>query len=232
MKQRAVQMGKRAAEARTLDHDEARRFYDRFGAWQDTQGFYERPAIERLIAHAGFGDARAVVEFGCGTGRFAAELLSSHVSTECRYLGLDVSSTMVSLARERVATFGVRAEVRQTDGAPRFDCDDESCDRVVSTYVLDLLPADEISALLVDARRILVAGGLFGATSLTRGERRSERVVASLLKRIHAVRPALLGGCRPIDIESALREEGWRICFRCVVSPFAIPSEVVIAQRP
>ena len=34
-----------------LSHAEARRFYDRFGAKQDAQAFYERSALEDLALH-------------------------------------------------------------------------------------------------------------------------------------------------------------------------------------
>ena len=44
-----------------LSHKEARAFYDRFGAKQDLQSFYEDPAVERLIAHADFANASAVL---------------------------------------------------------------------------------------------------------------------------------------------------------------------------
>lgn len=219
------------APGSTLSHDEARRFYDRFGAWQDKQDFYERLAFERLVSRADFARAGRVVEFGCGTGRLAAELLSQHLPPACRYLGLDLSATMVALARTRVAAFGARAEIHQTDGSPRLECDNDSCDRFLSTYVLDLLPENEIRALLAEARRVLVPGGLLGVASLTHGQRAAERAVCWMWKRIHAVRPALVGGCRPIELTSALKDEGWKIRYRCVVSPFAIPSEVVVAER-
>src|SRR5271157_2710967 len=37
--------------------DDARRYYDRFGWRQDTQGFYENPAIDDLVIHADFEHA-------------------------------------------------------------------------------------------------------------------------------------------------------------------------------
>jgi hypothetical protein len=55
---------------RMLSHEEARAFYDWFGARQDSQRFYEDPALCDLLGHADFGEARSVFEFGCGTGRF------------------------------------------------------------------------------------------------------------------------------------------------------------------
>jgi hypothetical protein len=39
-----------------------------------------------LIAHVGFGEAHAVFEFGCGTARFAEELLADHLPPDSRYV--------------------------------------------------------------------------------------------------------------------------------------------------
>src|SRR6516225_9677400 len=57
--------------------DDARHFYDRFGSWQDTQRFYENPAIDDLVKHTDLEHARSVMEFGCGTGSFARRLLET-----------------------------------------------------------------------------------------------------------------------------------------------------------
>jgi ubiquinone/menaquinone biosynthesis C-methylase UbiE len=218
-------------QGRMLSHDEARRFYDHFGARQDSQSFYERPALERMLANLALAEARAVVEFGCGTGQLAAELLAEHLGPECRYLGLDLSSTMIALARDRVAPFGRRAEIRQTDGAPRIEAPGGSFDRFVTTYVLDLLSAEEIRTLLAEARRVLVPGGLLGIASLTRGRSRTARVVTRVWERVHALRPAWVGGCRPIEVAELLSDPGWTLRHRSVVAPFAIASEVVVAER-
>ena len=219
------------APVRTLSHEEARAFYDRFGARQDAQAFYERPALDRLIAELRLSEARAVVEFGCGTGRLAAELLGGPLSPECRYLGLDLSATMVGLARARVAAFGARAEIRQTEGTPRIEAPDGTFDRFISTYVLDLLPEREIRTLLEEAQRVLAPGGLLGIASLTHGGRGLSRAVSWLWERVHRLRPALVGGCRPIALGAYLCERGWRIQHRSVVSPYGVPSELVVAER-
>jgi len=216
---------------RTLSHEEARRFYDRFGARQDAQAFYERPALDRLIAELRLREARAVVEFGCGTGRLAAELLADQLSPECSYLGLDVSATMVELARTRALAFGARVEIRQTEGAPRIEAPDGCFDRFLSTYVLDLLPEREIRVLLEEAQRVLMPGGLLGIASLTHGERGLPRAMSRLWQRIHQLRPALVGGCRPIELGPYLSGGGWRVRQRSVVTPYAIASEVVVAER-
>lgn len=217
-------------ESRTLSHEEARRFYDRFGARQDSQAFYERPALERMLANLALGEAHAVVEFGCGTGKLAGELLAQ-LGPEGRYLGLDVSRTMVELARARTEPFGERAEIQLTDGAPRIEAPDARFDRFVSSYVLDLLPADEIRALLEEAHRVLAPGGLLGVASLTHGRSGVARVVSGAWERIHRIRPALVGGCRPIEVADLLSGQTWKLRHQSVVSPYAISSEVVVAER-
>ena len=80
-----------------------------------------------------------MIEFGCGTGRFAEELFDRHLPTNARYVGLDVSSTMTRLAQSRTARFGGRAAIQQTSGTTHVDLPDAAFDRFISTYVLDLL---------------------------------------------------------------------------------------------
>src|SRR6266581_1605339 len=106
--------------ARILTHQQAKAFYDWMGAKQDLQAFYEAPATRDLIAHASFETAQAVFEFGCGTGAFAERVLAHHLPPQATYLAVDSSATMVRLARSRLARFGERVTVRQTDGSLQF----------------------------------------------------------------------------------------------------------------
>lgn len=219
------------AASRVLTHDQARRFYDRFGARQDTQGFYEQPVLAELENHLELERARAVVEFGCGTGRFAASLLRGRLPPSATYLGLDVSGTMVGLASQRLAEFGPRAQVRHSDGSPRIEAPDAAFDRFVSTYVLDLLSPEDIGAVLAEAHRVLEPGGLLGLVGLTFGEGGAAWAVSWLVERVHRLGPALVGGCRPLEILRFLPAEGWKVRQRGVVAPYAIASEIVVAER-
>jgi hypothetical protein len=47
----ASSWGHGTAARRVFTHAEARRFYDRIGAKQDSQAFYDRPALEDLLRH-------------------------------------------------------------------------------------------------------------------------------------------------------------------------------------
>ncbi len=213
-----------------LTHDQARAFYDRFGARQDRQHFYEDAAVEEMLRHLALDEARFVFEFGCGTGRLAETLMREHLPEHARYLGVDVSATMVALARERLAPFADRATVRQTDGAPRLDLADACADRFIATYVLDLLSEEDIRSVLAEAHRVLAPGGRLGLASLTHGTTLASRLVVKGWTLLHRMNPALVGGCRPLALETCVGE-GWDVRRRATVVRFGVPSEVLVAVR-
>jgi ubiquinone/menaquinone biosynthesis C-methylase UbiE len=214
----------------TLSHEQARQFYDEFGARQDKQGWYEDPATEVLTAAARLETASSVVEFGCGTGRLAAALLSARLPPPCSYLGLDASTTMCGLARQRLKTWAQRAEVRQTDGTPQLPVATGSVDRVLTTYVLDLLSVADIGAFLSEAHRVLAPKGLLCTVGLTPGERGAARWVTALWRRVHRGNPARVGGCRPLRLAELLPEQHWNIVHRQLVVTWGLASEVLVAE--
>jgi ubiquinone/menaquinone biosynthesis C-methylase UbiE len=160
--------------------DDARRFYDRFGSKQDTQGFYENPALDDLVKHADFEHAHSVLEFGCGTASFARRLFEEILPSDARYFGLDISGTMIGLATKRLDRWRDRAEARQTPGTPALSVSDASFDRFLATYVFDLLDPDFTLGLIAEAHRILVPGGLFCTVNLTHGLGAFPRFVSRL----------------------------------------------------
>ena len=217
--------------ARFLSREQARAFYDRLGRRQDWQRFYEGAAIGDLIVHGDFKTAHRVFELGCGTGFFAATLLDTYLPQGAAYLGVDISATMVNLTRQRLSPFGDRAQVLQTDGALRFELEDGSFDRFITNYVLDLLSPKDIVAVLDEAYRLLNSDGRLCLVSLTRGKTVPAKLVTRLWTRVHKLMPALVGGCRPIELTDMLDRNQWRVAHRDVITAFAIPSEVVVALK-
>lgn len=212
-----------------LSRAEIKQIYDEIGAWLDTQGFYEEPAKADLIAHADFESAERVVEIGCGTGRFAEILLEEHLPFDARYRGLELSTTMVALSRRRLKRFDNRAVVHQTDGAPPFDGEKNSADRVVANYVMDLLPSEDIRAMLDEAHCLLRPGGRLCLASLTHGPTFTTQLVSRMWIRLHAMAPAFVGGCRPIELREYLNPNRWTIVHQNVITAWGVSSEVIVA---
>jgi ubiquinone/menaquinone biosynthesis C-methylase UbiE len=86
---------------------------DEIVAWLEAQEF---PGIER-----------AILDIGCGTGRFERALSRSFG----RMVGIDISSRMISIAREQCAALG-NVELRQTSGLDLSEFDDASFDCVLA----------------------------------------------------------------------------------------------------
>ncbi|MBW2229362.1 MAG: class I SAM-dependent methyltransferase [Deltaproteobacteria bacterium] len=219
---------------RTLTYAEAQQVYDRIGAGQDSQAFYEDRATDRLLAHADFGSAHAVFEFGFGTGRFAETLLRDHLPPDATYRGVDLSPVMVELAAGRLAAYGERASVAQSHGGAPIRLEAEtaqSCDRFVANFVLDLLSEPDVVAVLDEAGRILRPGGRLCVASLSPGHGPVSGAVIGLWSLLHRINPKLVGGCRPLSLPDFLPQASWRILERDALSPFGLPLEAIVAQR-
>ncbi|MCA9678190.1 MAG: class I SAM-dependent methyltransferase [Kofleriaceae bacterium] len=215
--------------SKTLSHSQARRVYDLIGPLLDTQAWYEDGAIADLLAHLELGDARAVVELGTGTGRLAERMLDGLLPREATYLGYDVSRRMVATARKRLHRWVPRAEVRLSNGPIHVDLPDRSADLFVSTYVFDLLSADDIATALAEAHRVLRDDGRLALISLAPGRSLPERAVMGLWSRVQSVWPSLIAGCRPIELQAQLEPARWRVDHAATVGKLGVVSEVVIA---
>jgi len=213
-----------------LTRSQAQTFYDRFGRKQDAQAFYEDAALDDLIAHAAFEQVEKVFELGCGTGRFAFRLLAKHLSPSTVYFGIDLSQTMITIAQKRILPYKKRAKVSQSDGSMHFPLPNDSVDCVVATYVLDLLPEEDILQAISEVRRVLIPGGKLCLVSLTQGVSFVSRVFIALWSALFRLRPSLVGGCRPILLNSFFDQQSWSVDYRNVVIRFGVPSEVLIAR--
>jgi len=216
---------------RTLTLDEARAFYDAFGARQDGQAFYEDAATHALAAHLELDRASALFELGCGTGRLAARWLERDLPADARYLGTDLSATMVGLARERLARFGARAEVREVDGSPVLAGRAAAFDRCVSTYVFDLLARPHITALVDEMARLVAPGGLVGVAGPAGGRAPPRRPVSGAWRGRPPRPPRLVGGCRPLDVLPFFAGPEWRIDHASALQTYGLTSQIAVARR-
>jgi ubiquinone/menaquinone biosynthesis C-methylase UbiE len=214
-----------------LSHSQAQAFYDRFGNKQDAQAFYEVAALDDLIRHGGFEQAKNVFELGCGTGRLALQLLTTCLPPSASYLGIDLSQTMVDIATQRLSPFMDRAKVQKSNGSLLFPLADNSVDRVVSAYVFDLLSEEDIRQAIREAHRVLAPKGRLCVVSLAEGVTLPSRIVSTLWAALFHLNASLIGGCRPIRLDPFFDGLEWSLDYRNINIQFGIPSEVLIASR-
>ena len=212
-----------------LSHDQATRYYDRYAAKQDGASYENRP-LSKLLGHADFSAAQTVFELGCGTGRFAEQVLNE-LPENAIYYGSDLSSEMVVLTQARLARFGHRAQVAQTDGSFSWPLDDNSMDRVLSCYVLDLLPDDEITAVLTEAARVLRPGGRLCLANLTDGTTPLSKLNMWRWRVMYRLNPLWVGGCRPQKLGGRLDTRTWKLLHHETIVSRLMPSEIIVAER-
>lgn len=128
-------------------------------AWVEHQGLLDRinqPVGDIIAGRADPGDGARVLDIGCGAGATTLDM-ARRVGAEGRAVGVDVSETLLELARERAraAAVGnvdfVRADAATHDfGRPAFDA-------AISRYGVMFFDAPD--AAFANLRRALQPGG-------------------------------------------------------------------------
>ncbi len=213
-----------------LSAEQVRRVYDRIGRLQDSQAFYEDAAIDDLIAHGDFEHAHRVIEIGCGTGRLARRLLDRHLPSDATYLGVDLSARMVAITRSRIEPYASRCSVDLVDATTTWPPVAGAADRVVATYVFELLDPTATGILLTRIRDALAPGGLVCVASLTHGRDGVARAVSSVWTALWRYRPSLVGGCRPVALAERLGEAGWETTHPRALTRWGFTSEIIVAR--
>jgi ubiquinone/menaquinone biosynthesis C-methylase UbiE len=181
--------------------EHTRRVYDRLaGEYDDYVGYAETYLLgdgRHWICSQAVGD---VLEIGVGTGRNL-----SYYPDDVRLTGVDLSPTMLDIARLRAADLSRDVDLYLGDGQA---LDFPACrfDTVVATLALSSIP-DERHAV-AEARRVLRPGGRFIVLDFVRsphlGVRTIQRLLGPYLVRRYAFHPHR----QPLD---ALAAEGFII---------------------
>jgi ubiquinone/menaquinone biosynthesis C-methylase UbiE len=140
----------------------ARHYYDRLGARHDWAERYEGRAKARALALLQLRPGLSVLNAGVGTG-IDHRLIVRTVGAGGTAVGLDLSATMLDLAHCRTGSPVVQADVRRLPFRP------SSFDRLLSAYVLDLLPGSDLPSVLSEFSRALKPNGRMVLVSLTEG---------------------------------------------------------------
>lgn len=214
---------------RGLSNLQVENFYDALGIKQDDSGYYEDATLADLIKYANFENAKSIVEFGCGTGKFAENLLSNVLPNDSTYWGCDVSSTMIDLTKKRLAKFNERAVLYKSSGDFKLPLQNEHADRFVSNYVLDILSFVEIEMIIKEANRLLKKDGLLCLTGLTYGKDLFSKLWTAFWKIRFYINPKWVGGCRPVALLNFLRD--WEVIHHNILTAKGISSEVVVAKK-
>jgi ubiquinone/menaquinone biosynthesis C-methylase UbiE len=213
-------MGRDALSTQTV-----RRIYDRLGRHHDWGERYEGRAKARALQLLNARPGQRALNVGVGTGldhrRLQAAVLPGGVA-----VGLDLSAVMAALTRARTGAPVCLADAR------RLPVRTGGVDRLLCTYVLDLLPAGDLPVVLGEFWRVLVPGGRVVLVTLTEGVSMASRAVIAAWKALYAISPIACFGCRPLQLAGVVDAAGFVGLQREVVVQLGVPSQVIVAVRP
>jgi ubiquinone/menaquinone biosynthesis C-methylase UbiE len=185
----------------------------------------ESRARRRVLELADPGPAEDVLEVATGTGAQLVELASRNRGG--RTVGAEIAAGMLAKTRRRLAGRGLEGvEVVEAD-ARELPFAEQSFDLIVNSYMLDLLPRDEIPRVLAELRRLLRPGGRLAMSNMTLGERRAHRVWDAL----YARGVVLTANCRGVLAAPVLAELGFVGIEREYSAQLGFPTEIVIARK-
>ena len=210
-----------------LGKNEVRKTYRKMATNYDFWcSFIEDKARQRCLDLAAIRNGEYVLEVAVGTGVMFEKILQINPSgiTE----GIDLTEAMLSHARERARQTGSSNYTLRVGDAYRLDYPDESFDIVLNNYMFDLIPEKDFMTILMEFNRVLRKGGRVVLVNMTRGS----FLFNALWNWLYQVRPALLGGCRGVELEPYVGKAGFDQVRREYVTQLGFPSEVIFAIKP
>lgn len=185
----------------------------------------ESRARRRVLELAEVRDGESVLEIAVGTGVQLAALARRDPSG--RIVGVELSDGMLERAGRELAGAGLgNVELRKAD-ALNLPFPDAAFDLVVNSYMLDLLPLEEIPIALLEMKRVLRPGGRLVLSNMTKGEKRSHRIWDAL----YARGIVLTANCRGVLAAPVLERLSFEDVHREYLAQMSFPTEVVTARR-
>jgi len=197
-------------------------FYSHF--YGRTAARLEREAVTRGLEKACVRPEERVLEVAVGTAAAHARL-ARRLGPRGQLVGIDLSSGMLAATRRRMPEARlVRADARA------LPFPDDYFDLLWVSYLLDLVPEEEMTPLLEGFRRVLKSGGRLllvnfskNCPGLTWWERLYKLTPSGLV-------PWLFAGCRPVHAEPFVRAAGFVEVERTFIAG-GFHSEIITASK-
>ena len=204
-------------------YDKLSRFYDFFiGVFEKK---YRNKALEQLQIKQG----ETILEIGFGTGHCLKQI-AEKVGANGKAYGVDISSGMLEVTGNRLKKHGFldRVELYRGD-AMEMSYVDNKFDAVFMSFTLELFDTPEIPKILNEIKRVLKPEGRLGVVSLSKDY--GETMSLKLYEWFHEKFPRY-ADCRPIYVVKSLRDKGYNIKYKEMMTLFGLPIVIVIAIKP
>ena len=203
----------------------ARESYNSMSRWYDLFTSSEKRFTDIGIQMLDVQTGESILEIGCGTGHALVEFANR--ARGGKVIAIDLSEGMIKAARKRLQGKVQKRSVDlcQADGA-FIPFPDKSFDILFISFTLELFDTPEIPKVLCEIHRVLKEGGRLGVVSLIKQETSAVRIYEWFHRRM----PNLVD-CRPIYLQSVLKEAGLQVQESAVKTMWGLPVEIVIGRK-
>ncbi|WP_020474000.1 class I SAM-dependent methyltransferase [Zavarzinella formosa] len=215
----------------SLTPEDISRFFDKTGWTLAFANALDRLAYSRLLSNGHFSEASAVLDIGAGVGHLADRLLKGHLSPACKVTLIEVAASLASRLKHRFARFGERVRVELINPRVPYPLASGSFDRIVSTYVFEMMNHDQLVAMTKEAHRLLKKHGLLCLLTTSRGNDWLSRINSEVSSILYCLDPRFVGLSRLVNLRPYFHASNWELVFLNRVSHFGFCSEATIFKK-
>ena len=211
------------------------KFYDLFGALLMNDYYhytFEEIAMRNMIEHCDIQNHQNILEIGPGSGFLAEQILQKY---NVNYIGIDLSKTMSIASSKRLQSYinNGSVELYLIDNSLDFlESWKKPVDRYIFTYILDLLPDQEINQFsnILSKKLKEHNNSKVCIVNLTYGFTSFSRILTNIWQLLYTtLGGSILGGCRPIEISNYFySDNGFYMEYLGYTVSTGLPSEIAI----
>lgn len=206
---------------RQLNNDRTKQNYKRvawfYNLWSNLT---ESKAASRVIELVNIKDGEDIIELACGTGLLFKEIVKRNPNG--KNLGIDLSLAMLSKATLLMKTED-KSNYELTQGdVLNLNIKDESFDKLINNFMIDLMPEDKFEKIVSEFYRILKPNGVAVISVFSEGQKKVNKIWILIAKYL----PKLLTDCRPVEIKKNLMKAGFEIKEEIDLSQNTFPSKI------
>ena len=212
----------------TRSKNDAQLFYSRISRLYDfSEGFFEKKYIQMGVEELSVKERDVVLEIGVGTGNSIIEF-ARLVDGSGKVYGVDIAEGMLDVTRRKLRKQGLleRVELLSKD-AVSLSFEDDFFDKIFMSFTLELFDTPDIAKVLSECFRVLKKGGRICVVSLSK---KNNNVMVRMYEWLHGVFPRMLD-CRPIFVEEALNDVGFKTVYSSLISMWSLPVEIVVGEE-
>ena len=204
-----------------------RGFYDRISRAYDLIADSSEHAVRDLgIRALETANGQRVLEIGCGTGHGLVSL-AADVGRAGQVHGIDLSWGMMTVARRRIQSAGLRHVTLAIGDARALSFRSSVFDAVFMSFTLELFEG-AILEVLAEVRRVLRVGGRVGIVAMS--DSRQTNAMIGLYQWLHRRWPHFID-CRPIDVVGVLQAAHFRARTAHLAAVWGLPVIAAIGVK-